>query len=327
MPSGWPAFPSYVSGQSLASQAPNLWPHVLYLAGGATAAALIWRAGMRSASSSPAGSLSLAALFSAGLSVVTLGFFVTDLGTAVSGGTVGAGLVLALVGWAACAARSWLALWARPAGGERPAGAAGGLGRPRRPRGHDYGVVVLVLLAAAGAAAAFAPSWDSFTLHTALGQSETLTTGNAFAEPWPVITGNVVVMVTLVAVAIAAALWRPHRQGAALLAGAVLPMIAQGISAFIQFAQATPPAQFGFSQAQANAAGLTISNGLTPVFWVYCVFAFALAVSCAWMFLTPTAGRSPRRRHRWCPPPGMTTTTRKTTTRARRPRTRPARTR
>jgi hypothetical protein len=42
---------------------------------------------------------------------------------------------------------------------------------------------------------------------------------------------------------------------------------------------------FGISQSQA--AGLTISSGLTPIFWVYCVFVISLLVSCAWMLTAP----------------------------------------
>ena len=103
------------------------------------------------------------------------------------------------------------------------------------------------------------------------------------------IAGNVVVMVALAAVIIAAALWRPARQGAVLLAGAIIPMAAQAISALIQVGEATSPTQFGFTPAQASALGLTVSNGLTPSFWIYSVLVVVLLVSCAWMlFIPPT---------------------------------------
>jgi hypothetical protein len=64
-------------------------------------------------------------------------------------------------------------------------------------------------------------------------------------------------------------------------------MVAQAISAFIQVGETTSPALFGFSSAQAAAAGLTISNGLTAVFWIYCAFVVAMIASCAWMLMTP----------------------------------------
>ena len=72
-----------------------------------------------------------------------------------------------------------------------------------------------------------------------------------------------------------------------LLAGAIIPMAAQAISALVQVGEATSPAQFGFTPAQASQLGLTISAGLTPAFWIYCVLVVVLVVSCAWMLFTP----------------------------------------
>jgi hypothetical protein len=74
-----------------------------------------------------------------------------------------------------------------------------------------------------------------------------------------------------------------------LLAGAIIPMAAQAISALIQVAQTTSPTQFGFTPAQASQLGLTISNGLTPAFWIYSVLVVVLLVSCAWMLFMPVA--------------------------------------
>jgi hypothetical protein len=44
---------------------------------------------------------------------------------------------------------------------------------------------------------------------------------------------------------------------------------------------------FGISSSQAAAAGLTISTGLTGIFWVFFVFVISLIVSCAWLFTEP----------------------------------------
>ena len=180
------------------------------------------------------------------------------------------------------------ATWTVPSGTAR----AGGPGRPVRPRMEHAGPIALLVLGAIGTVAAFAPSWDSYTLQSAAG-AQTITAGNAFSNPGVVITGNVLVMVAVVAVALAAALWRPMRQGAALLAGAIIPMAAQAISALIQVSQPVSPAQFGLSQSQASAAGLTISSGVTPIFWVYCVFVIALVISCAWLFTEPALPAAP----------------------------------
>ena len=281
-------FPAYLGGSSLAQQADQLIPHVIYLAGWTAGAVLILLGGAR---------LRLGALLSLGLSVVTFGLFFADAGTAIAGAgnTGGAGLVLSLVGWLACAAGSVVAFLHRPAVSPVPAG----LGSLARPRGAELGPVIMLVLAGLGVAAAFAPAWDSFTLRTAAGQSQSLTAGNAFSNPGLVIAGNVAVMLALAAVVIAAAFWRPVRHGAVLLAGATIPMAAQAISALVQSGGATPSTQFGISPAQATQIGLTISSGLTPAFWIYCGFLVALAVSCAWMLFMPqpTSGPGPLAAH------------------------------
>jgi hypothetical protein len=267
-------FPAYLGGESLAQQPASLVAHVIYLAAWSASAVLILLGGTRQR---------MGALLGAGTSIVTFGLFLADAGTAIAAGAqpAGAGLVLGLLGWLTCAAGSALAFQLRPAGTS---------GRPvtlGRPRGPELGPAVLLVLAGLGAAAAFAPAWDSFILRTAAGQTQSLTAGNAFADPGPVIAGNVAVMLALAAVVIVAALWRPVRYGAALLAGATIPMAAQAISALVQAGEPASPAQFGISPAQASQLGLTISSGVTPAFWICCAFVVALAVSCAWMFFTP----------------------------------------
>ena len=348
-------FPGYVGSPSLASQTDQLVPHLLYLAAWAVSAVLILL-GVRSrsrmarqstlrqgapqqatlepgapafAAPSPGAAgfdiTRTGALLGIGLSAVTFGLFVADLGEVISGGAslLGAGLVLSLLGWLACAAGSAVAFTARPGPGS-PAGVPAhstppdstppdstppdgtppdgtpsyaapshgllghALGRPARPRRRDAGPLALLVLAAIGTVATFTPSWDSYTLTQATtGTAQTITAGDAFANPGAVIAGNVAVMVAVVAVAVLAALWRPARQGAVLLAGAIVPLAAQAISALIQVNEPVTPSLFGISQAQASAAGLTITSGVTPIFWVYCVFVISLLISCAWMLTTP----------------------------------------
>jgi hypothetical protein len=260
-------FPGYWGSQSLASVSANLVPHILYLAGWTAAAVLLLLGGWRQRAG---------ALVAVGVSVVTLGLFAADLGTAVTGSPhpgIGAGLVLSILGWAVAAAGSVVALLLRPATW------------PAAPRGT---VRVLTLGLAAvigiGAAIAFAPSWDSLTVRTASGAVHHYTAGNAFNNAGPVIAGDVIVMVLFVAVVVAAALWQPARQGAALLAGALVPFLAQAISALVQLGQAAS-LQFGLTPAQAAREGLTITSGLTAAFWVYCVLVVALTALCAWMFV------------------------------------------
>ena len=162
------------------------------------------------------------------------------------------------------------------------------VGAPGKPRSLEIALTVaLAAVAALGTAIAFAPSWDTFTLRTAAGTSQTITAGNAFANPGLVIAGDVLVMVAVVAVVLVAATWRPIRLGAALLAGAIVPMAAQAISAVIQIGQSTSSLQFGIPPAQAARLGLTIDSGLTPAFWVFCAFVFALILTAALMLSTP----------------------------------------
>ena len=291
-------FPDYLGGTSLAAHPDNLVAHVIYLAAWTAGGVLIALGGAR---------VRVGALLATGLSIVTFGLFLADAGTPIAGGAhlAGAGLVLSLLGWLACAAGSALAFLIRPARNagpvpaadrfpaagpvpaRAPAGTRGRLLTLGWPRGAALGPAVLLVLAGLGTAAAFVPSWDSFTLRTAAGQTQTFAAGNAFSNPAPVIAGNVVVMVALAAVVIAAALWRPARHGAVLLAGAIIPMAAQAISALVQVGEPTSPAQFGFSPAQTAQLGLTVSNGLTPSFWIYSVLVVVLLVSCAWMLFIP----------------------------------------
>jgi hypothetical protein len=278
-------FPSYVGTHSLAAQPAQLVPHLLYLLTWAVSAVLV-AGGLRARS----GGARIGALLGVGVSAVTFGLFFADLGQVIAYGGLGAGLVLSLLGWLACAAGSVVALIAPSRAtavqGSAEPGDPPGRGGPSRPRATDAGPVALLLLAAIGTVAAFVPSWDTYTLTQAsTGASQTVTAGNAFASPAPVIAGNVAVIVAVVVVALLAALWRPARQGAALLAGAILPLAAQAISALIQAGEPATPAMFGISQSQA--AGLTISSGLTPIFWVYCVFVISLLISCAWMLTAP----------------------------------------
>ena len=248
-------FPSYVGGASLASTAEELVPHAIYLAVWTASAGLILLGGAR---------LRVGALLGLGTSIVTFGFFFADAAAIAGGGAhLAAGLVLGLAGWLACTAGSAVALQLPPAG------------VLSRPDGHETGAVLALVLAALGAAIAFAPSWDSFTLKTAAGVTQSITEGNAFANPGLVIAGDVAVMVALVAVAVVAALWRPVRLGAALLAGAIIPMAAEAISAIVQLSEPISPTMFGILPAAAAQAGLTISAGLTPAFWIYCAFVVA----------------------------------------------------
>ena len=305
-------FPQYVGGQSLLSQSNQVVPHLCYVIAWAVSAGVI------ALSVSRPRTARLGALFALGLSAVTFGLFLSDLGEVTSdGASLGSGLVVSLLGWLACTVGATLALVASCRDADpAPAGLVGaGTGMPNTglpntgmPRAGLYGVpaapkpergwptrptrghvgpLALLVLSGIGTAATFAPSWDSYTVTQATtGTTQTYTLGNAFSDPGVMIAGSVAVMVAVIAVAALAALWRPAKQGAWLLAGAIIPLAAQAIAALIQIRQ---PAYnlFGLTQAQAKADGVTIAAEVTPIFWVYVVFVIALLVSCAWLMTTP----------------------------------------
>jgi len=300
-------FPDYIEGQSLISQSEQVVPHLCYVIAWAVSAGLI------ALSVSRPRTARLGALFALGLSAVTFGLFLSDLGQATSAGAslaLGSGLVVSLLGWLACTAGAALALLAScrdadPAGRYgQPRAARPDRGWPARPSRSHLGPLGLLVLAGIGTAAAFAPSWDSYTVSQASsGTVQTYLEGNAFSNPGVMIAGSVAVMVAVVAVAALAALWRPARQGALLLAGAIVPLVAQAISALIQIRQPAF-ALFGLTQAQATQDGVTITAGVTPIFWVYCVFVIALLVSCAWLVTTPGQSAVPAMpAPPWMPPP------------------------
>jgi hypothetical protein len=261
-------FPTYVGGTSLASEPVNLVPHVIYLAGWAAAALLIGLGGTRQR---------IGALLGLGVSVVTFGLFFADAGLPLAHGAhaagMGVGLVLGLIGWLGCAVGSCLAFGRWP------------VDWPRQVRGAELGFAATMIAAAVGAAITFAPSWDRYVLNLPSG-TQTLTEGNAFSNPGPVIVGDVAVMIAVVAVLVVAALWRPARLGWALAAGAVVPLIAQLISALVQITE-SPLTQLGISSSQASRAGLTVHAGLTAWFWAYCAFVIVLVLLNGWLAARP----------------------------------------
>jgi hypothetical protein len=268
-------FPDYYGGSSLASQSADLVPHVLYLVAWLVSAGLILGGLAR---------LRAGALLGLGVSVISGALFLVDAALAITGGQhlVGAGLVLSLAGWVLCTGGVVTAFLIGPTQEQ---------GLPRFDKVRPV-VTAVTTLAAIGAVIAYAAPWDSYTLRTANGAVHNETLGNAFASPGAVIFANVVVMVAVVALALAAALWRPGRLGGLLLAGAVIPLIAQAISAMIQIGQ-NPAGVFGLTPAEANRLGITISSGLTAVFWVYLALVIVLAAIAGWLALPPRT-RQPR---------------------------------
>jgi hypothetical protein len=270
-------FPGYIGTPSLTSLPGQLVAHLIYLAGWAGCAALVLLGGTRQR---------IGALAGIGVSAITLGLFGSDAASAVtatSSNLFGAGLALTLIGWAVCTAGAVLAfLLAGRANGPARLGLRGAPIVPLMP-------LVTLVIAGIGAAIAFAPSWDRFTVESVTGPLKSVTEGNAFSNPGLVIAANVVTMIAIVAVVVIAAMWRRAGSGAALLAGALVPLVAQAISALVQLGQAVSPDQFGYTPLQVYEFGLTVSSGVTVAFWVFCAFVVALILSAVQMITAPDA--------------------------------------
>jgi hypothetical protein len=258
-------FPSYWTGMTLISSAGELVPHLFYLVAWAVAAIGVLAGGNRAR---------VGALLGLGTSAATLGLFVTDIGE--PGVSAGAGLILACIGWFACTAGVVLALR--------------GTWNPRALilRHASPGVLAGTALLGAvgiGAAVTYALSWNTLTFATAEGELQTLAQGNISSQGGMDIFGSVLVMAAVIAVPVIAGLWRNTRVGAALLAGLLVPVVAQGISAVIETHDQTAQ----YASSLKSGGDTFISYGLTPSFWLYCLFGVALVVSCAWMLFSPPA--------------------------------------
>ena len=261
-------FPSYLDGVALVGTPDQLVEHVLFLAGWSVVVVMALLGG---------GLSRVAAAFGLGLSAMAFGFYLSDLGEVISSGghIAGAGLVLGLLGWLLCTEGcvvGAIVLLRRDRS----------LGRPAWRRPFLVGVAAVLSI---GLAVSFAPAWDSYHLFAAAtGQTTSLTAGNAFANPAPVIAANLVIMILMVVLTILAVLWEPMLVGAALLAGTLVALGSQIVSAIVQLGTPPGPSTFGISSSQAAQAHLQISAGLTPIFYVYCVFGVALLVLCIEMF-------------------------------------------
>jgi hypothetical protein len=257
--------PAYLGGASLADQPDLAMAHGVILGGFALAALAAVALGQTSKAPGLPGALGL------GVAAADLGLIVTDIGQAVSGSRAGSGLVLAVVEWALCAAGSVVAL--HPTLLQRKADE-----RLSRSRSELFGGIALVA-AGLGAAWFFAPAWDHYVVDlTAIGRVTSFNAGNAFAEPGPMIAGNVLVMVAVAAVAGVAGFLRQARLAGALLAGTLVVLVGEIASALVQWRIPLSPSQLGLTPSRASALGLRVDAGFTAAFYLFCLFVALLAV-------------------------------------------------
>jgi hypothetical protein len=161
------------------------------------------------------------------------------------------------------------------------------VGRPARPRRADALPLALLTITVVGALANSLPAWVQYTFTGSTGpHSEELTTAYTapwieFGGPWAEIAGSVGQIVAIIAIAAAAALWRPPRFGAVLLTGVVFSLISDAITGIGAVTEAPPRYFFGIPAA----VRMTISVAGTPWLWAFCGFTVALIVVYEWLFI------------------------------------------
>jgi hypothetical protein len=237
-------FPEYQGFGSLASATDSLVEYSGFLA--AWTAGLLLIVSLR-------GRPAFGALLGLGTAAATLGVFAIDLSVAVTGSQarVGPGLVLALVGWLSCTTGVAL-LIGRPGGW------------PRWPRGRAIAPAALLVIAAVGTALAYGPLSFSYTW-----SGGSLISGDLYpVELSLVTTANLFLAVIFVAAVIAAVLWAPARLGAAMAAGAIIPMALQAVWTLVAVAELVP----------SSATG-----DVTPAFKAYCAFIVLGVIGAGWL--------------------------------------------
>lgn len=271
----------------------------------------------------------VAAAVAVGVAITEVGFRVADLGDALRYGTntVGAGLWLMEAAWVVGAVASVVAVlaarsrhtvkpavpvpapagpeidWAAPQAAEpAPALMPAGEGPVEtsipdtEEDPHERAAwTVLVVILAALVAGAFLPAWDhALAVSTSTGQSVTKSLGNAFSGPWQQVVGTVIAALALFVVPVVAIRLRNKAIGAALVAGGLVVLASQFVSAVIQVGEAVPAADFGISPTQARDLGLSLSLKLTGWFTVDALAAYALfAAVMVWATLRLVQDSSP----------------------------------
>lgn len=225
----------------------------------------------------------ISAAMAVGIAVTELGFRVADLGDMFRYGysQAGAGLWFMTVAWVvgavataalvlAARRQARLAADAQPAGQLSP-----GVGEPAAGSREAWSLWVTVLaLAVAGA---FLPPWDTYrAVSSVSGRSLTRNLGNAFSNPWQIITGDVLVSCAVLIVPVVAIRLRNRHIGAAAVVGMLLVLATQLVSAVVQVDLPVTADQLGINSGAAAQLGLSFSLHLSGWFVLEAVAAFGL---------------------------------------------------
>jgi hypothetical protein len=218
----------------------------------------------------------VAAGMAIGAAVGELGYRVADLGQVFRYGTsiAGPGLWVLTAAWIVGAAAAGVAFAAA-----RREHVRSEASYPARSGFHRVAVVAGVGVLSVAAAGFFLPSWDHYTgASTVTGRVVSFNLGNAFAEPWQVVVGNVLSALAIAVVPIGAAIlmWNDRRAAVAATSGVLAMLAAQLVAAVVQVDQSVPPSIAGLSGPQATQLGLRLSLKLTGWFALDAIAALAL---------------------------------------------------
>ncbi len=145
---------------------------------------------------------------------------------------------------------------------------------------YGVGPTILVALLALATAGAFLPAWDHYVgVVAASGRSISFSLGNAFSGPWPIVLGNVITALALLAIPIAVTRLRDRTIAAAVVVGSLIVLAAQFTSAIVQVDQTVPPSVVGLTPAQQTQLGLQLHLSLTGWFTFDVLAAYALFVA------------------------------------------------
>lgn len=230
------------------------------------------------------------AALGAGLGAVELGLLAADIanGFQVSDGSE-AGAWLALAGLCFGAAGVLVSASTVPMGAP---------GVRRQP------AAVLMVLVTFAAVATYLPSWDKWSaVAPSLHLAGSVTEGNAFSQPGPVMVGVLVTAGAIAFVTILGSFWAPVTVGSWATGGAVIALSSQLISAVFQLSEAVPSTAFGVSTAQARAIGLKTSASLTGWWKADVAATVALALVALWAALNARSATRDAAQPPW--PPGL----------------------
>jgi hypothetical protein len=137
--------------------------------------------------------------------------------------------------------------------------------------------IVLTVVAALVAVVAYLPSWDRISaVAPAIKWSTSALLGNAFDQPGGVMAGQLEAAAAIALVPILSAFWADLDVAAWAMAGALLALGSQLVSALVQADQGLSPALFGFTSNEARTYGLRSSFSLTGWWTIDVAAAVAL---------------------------------------------------